>query len=72
MEKFGDITDLVVQPRFPLTVNGSLICTYIADFQYKNKDGKVIVEDSKGMVTPIYRIKKKLMHAIFNVEIFET
>lgn len=31
-----------------------------------------IVEDVKGMRTPVYKLKKKLMKAIFNIEILET
>lgn len=34
--------------------------TYTGDFQYV-KDGKVVVEDVKGMVTPEYKLKEKMM-----------
>ena len=34
--------------------------TYTGDFQY-TKDGKVVVEDVKGMVTPEYKLKEKMM-----------
>lgn len=63
--------------RWPLEVNGKLICTYEADFAYYDSNlvqnprhGK-IVEDCKGFKTPAYRLKKKLMLAIHKIEIQE-
>lgn len=35
-------------------------CSYVADFVYM-KDGKQVVEDTKGFKTPEYIIKRKLM-----------
>lgn len=64
------ISDLVLQPKFPIQVNGKKICTYIADFMY-NEDGKQVVEDVKGVKTSVYRIKKKLTEAIYNITIKE-
>lgn len=66
----GEISSLVLQPKFPIQINDVKICTYIADFEYE-KDGKTVVEDSKGVLTPIYRIKKKLVKALYGVEIQE-
>lgn len=37
-----------------------LATTYTGDFQY-TKDGNVVVEDVKGMVTPEYKLKEKMM-----------
>ena len=64
------ISDLVLQPKFPIEVCGKKICTYIADFIY-NEDGKQVVEDVKGVKTSVYRIKKKLTEAIYNITIKE-
>jgi dsDNA-binding SOS-regulon protein len=36
LERAGEIADLQLQPRFPLTVNGVRVCTYVADFQYRD------------------------------------
>lgn len=73
LERAGEITKLELQPKFLLEVNDILICTYIADFMYVEAAiQKIIVEDSKGMKTPVYQIKKKLMKAIFNIDILET
>lgn len=70
-EKRGEIQGLVFQCPFRLGVNGIEICTYVADFVYW-KDGKQIVEDCKGVIMPAYKIKKKLMLAIYNIDILET
>ena len=37
-----------------------LAITYTGDFQYV-KDGNIVVEDVKGMVTPEYKLKEKMM-----------
>ena len=60
-----------VASGYPLRVNGALIGHYIADFVYWENDERV-VEDCKGVKTPIYRIKCKLMKAIYGIEIKET
>ena len=67
----GIISDLELQPKFPISVNGYKICTYIADFRYK-LSGRTVVEDVKGMQTPVFKIKAKLLKAVHNVDIFLT
>ena len=71
LERAGQITALELQPAFRLVVNNCLICTYKADFTYLDAEKQRIVEDVKGMKTPVYRLKKKLMLAVHGVEIFE-
>ena len=34
---------------------------YIADFTYRLKNGKRIIEDVKGMQTDVFKIKRKLL-----------
>ncbi|MGN1353554.1 MAG: DUF1064 domain-containing protein [Alloprevotella sp.] len=46
-------------------------CNYIADFVYNDKDGNTIVEDTKGMRTDVYRIKRKLMLHVHGIRIIE-
>lgn len=76
LERGGYITGLEIQPAFRLVVNNCLVCTYRADFRYTTDTphvrGLVVVEDVKGMKTPVYRLKKKLMLAVHGVEILET
>ena len=44
---------------------------YVADFVYKDKKGNRIVEDTKGMRTKDYIIKRKLMLYIHGIKIQE-
>lgn len=46
-------------------------CSYIADFVYF-QDGKTVVEDAKGVRTPEYKIKRKLMLLNYGIRIKET
>ena len=72
----GRIANLELQPRLPLNVNGMLVCTYVADFRYmrKHDDGSIssVVEDVKGIETPEFRLKKRLVKAVLGIDIFIT
>lgn len=46
-------------------------CSYIADFVYTDKDGQQVVEDTKGVRTKEYIIKRKLMLYIHGIRIRE-
>jgi hypothetical protein len=74
LELAGRVRNLELQVRFALEVNGQKICTYIADFRYEkenaNGDWETIVEDAKGVETPEFKLKKKLMKACLGIEIF--
>lgn len=73
MEKSGDIAHLETQVKMPISINGKHICNYLADFVYSDLlAGKVIIEDCKGMRTPLYKLKKKLVEAQYGVTILET
>ena len=72
LEKAGKIQDLELQPSFPVTLNGVRICVYKADFVYRDVASKqVITEDVKGFKTPVYRLKKKMVEAIYGITITE-
>lgn len=74
MERDGLISELRRQVRFPLKVNGILVCTYVADFEYRDAERGRVVQDVKSEATkriPLFRVKKLLMKAIFNIEIQE-
>lgn len=66
MLKNNQITDLKTQVKFELQpsfkFNGKTIrsISYIADFTYI-KDGKLIIVDTKGYRTEVYKLKKKMM-----------
>ena len=74
--KYGAIERLELQPSFECTVKNKKITTYRADFRYQVLDDrgyaiKEVVEDVKGMITDVYKIKKKLVEACFEMEIIE-
>ena len=62
MQRSGLISDLRRQVKYELIPKqqGERAVSYIADFVY-TEDGKTVVEDVKGVRTPVYKIKKKLM-----------
>ncbi len=71
----GEIKDLVLQPTLECWVKDLKVCNYKADFSYmENQFGKwvSVTEDCKGMKTPVYKLKKKLVRAIYGIEIRET
>ena len=74
MERGGIVTDLELQVKYDIIINDIKICKYIADFVYKEEspDGEIkeIVEDAKGFETPEFKLKKKLMKAVHNIEIY--
>jgi hypothetical protein len=72
-EKAAEISQIEIHPKFALWVNDKFICSYIADFRYLDHGtGQWVVEDSKGVRTPVYRLKRKLMKACLGIEILET
>lgn len=77
LERAGKISDLKRQVRFRLIpaqdVDGACRerpADYIADFVY-TKDGAQIVEDAKGVRTPEYILKRKLMLWVHGIAISE-
>lgn len=77
MEEEGKIQHLRLQVPFELLP--SFECdgvkyrgmSYVADFVYV-RDGKVVVEDVKGVKTPEYKLKKKLMAYVNHINIEES
>lgn len=74
---------LIPEKREPDTIGkrggvkkGKLIekeCAYYADFVYFDAaTGNLIVEDTKGMRTEAYKIKRKLMLHVYGIRILET
>lgn len=65
LEQAGQIKGLELQPKFLLQEgfkkNGKTFrkIEYIADFMYI-ENGKVIIEDVKGMETDVFKLKRKM------------
>lgn len=69
-ERAGEICDVQMQQPYDLTVNGFLVATYKADFTYwDNKTQCRHVIDVKGFITPVFKLKQKLMRACHGIEI---
>lgn len=69
-EKAGEIEDLQIHPRLRIKINGESVCDYVGDFQYRDYRG-LVIEDTKGVRTALYRLKKKLLWAIYKIQIVE-
>ena len=64
LEMNDELRNLELQPRFSCIVNGRKVCDYIADFRYFSNNS-YIVEDVKGKKTDVYKLKKKLVEALW-------
>jgi len=85
LERAGHVRDLTLQPSWTFSVDGNAVLIrsdgfpngrhlkYKADFQYFDvRDGKVVIEDVKGMRTDVYKIKRALMEACYGIIVRET
>ena len=75
MEKSGLISELILQPRYDVEINGQRICFYKADFSYNDENTNLVVEDvkgcKKGAAYAMFRLKVKLVAACHGIEIVE-
>lgn len=67
----GQISDLVVHPRYPIVVNNQHVCFVELDFSY-TKDGQEIFEDFKGVYTSESRLRHKLFEAYYGATVLIT
>lgn len=68
----GGIRDLVLQPEYPIYMNGTRVCVCRWDFSYTEvSPERFVIEDFKGVRTPIYRLKKKLFEAAYGLTVTE-
>ena len=81
-ERFRDIRDLELQPRYKIEINGEPLkirsrgfpggrtVTYVADFRYVvTATGETVVEDIKGLDTPVARLKRALVEHLYGIRI---
>lgn len=80
LERAGKIAELREQVKFELLPAAKELgyprpLTYIADFIYidwpRTRAATSVVEDSKGVRTPVYRLKKRLMKQLMGINITE-
>lgn len=53
------------QVSYPFVINGLKIATYRADFVVYYGDGRVQIEEVKGVETDVFKLKAKLMKALY-------
>ena len=74
LAKAGEINALHIQHEFNVEINGHKVFTYFADFSYWQGDddgGRMHYEDVKGVRTPVYKLKKRIVEAVYGIEITE-
>lgn len=62
-ERKGEITGLMLQPKFDLIVNGMKVGTYTGDFEHFEGKQRVC-EETKGVKTEAYQLRAKLFMAL--------
>ena len=77
LERAGEIADLEMHPRFEIQPAFTLpsgekfaAVRYEADFRYVDKrTGERIVEDVKGVETPVFKLKRKMMAHVHGISV---
>lgn len=65
------VVSVQYQYRIPVVVNNVKVCEYWADFYVLFADGHKEIHESKGAKTDVYKLKKKLVEAIYGEKIIE-
>lgn len=75
LEARGEVSDIQCQVPFRLSVNGTHVCAWIADFTWVDpRSGEFHAVDVKSPFTrtlPVYRLKAKLFKAVMGFSIEE-
>lgn len=72
LQRAGVIKDLKLQVPFVLFEKNEYgrVIKYVADFTYYEGD-QYVVEDVKGILTPLYKLKKRIVAEHFGIKIKE-
>lgn len=71
LERAEQIHSLELQTKFPIEIKGKKCFTYKTDFTYITVKGDFVIEDVKGFLTPMYKLKKKCVEAYYGIKIKE-
>ena len=73
LERAGEITELERQVEYELIPKqkGERAVKYIADFRYIDHEGNTVVEDTKGVKTQVWIIKRKMMLRVHGIRVRE-
>ena len=77
MQKRGEICGVELQPVYVLAPAVRILgearkrpaLRYVADFRYLKASGLAVVEDVKGLDTPVSRIKRHLMATVHGIHV---
>jgi len=69
MEKAGEISELEVHPRYPITINNQKVCIVELDFAYLDQAAQRHYVDCKGMDTALSKLKRKLIFAVHAITV---
>ena len=81
LEQAGKIERLQLQPKYRLGTDKNPVlirsdrypngrrASYIADFKYFDSTGEYVVEDVKGMDTPVSKLKRAVVEAQYGIRI---
>lgn len=77
LERNGEIRNLKRQVPYtliPKQMKGDKVLfrevKYVSDFEYDDvKTGEHVVEDTKGMVLPVFKLKQKMMYFFHGIEV---
>ncbi|MGC8900127.1 MAG: DUF1064 domain-containing protein [bacterium] len=78
LKRAGEIKWIIPHPEYAVFAGvpdkpetHKRVFTYIADFKYMDKQGKIHVEDVKGVRTQVYKLKKRIIEALYHIKIEE-
>lgn len=72
LEAAGIIRGLQLQAPFPFAIGDDLMFVYVCDFFYEDVEtGLKVIEDVKGVRTPVFRLKKKIIEKYYGIKITE-
>jgi hypothetical protein len=67
LQNLGEVVFFLRQVPFHLTGGVKYVCDFLVFW----KDESVTIEDVKGMKTPMYKTKKKMVEAVYPINITE-
>lgn len=68
LQEKAQINNLQLQTSMEFKINDKKIFTYRPDFEYDDNNGHHII-DVKGVQTPLFKLKRKLIEAQYNCKI---
>lgn len=77
LQRVGEISSLKRQVPYAVVEKTDKYrkAEYVADFEYKDKSGETVIEDVKGMrggaAYQMFKLKKKIIYAIYGIDIRE-